>query len=54
MVRAGPVFSFWYRFGSPRSPDIESGNGATIAETEVFGPALDTYVGQQFEEVTRQ
>lgn len=33
-----PFFSFWYRFGSPRSPDIESGNGATIAETEVFGP----------------
>lgn len=49
-----PFFSFWHRFVAPHSPDIENGNGESVARAEVFGPALDTYVGQQFEDITRQ
>lgn len=49
-----PFFSFWYRFVSPHSPEVESGDGDIAARGEVFGPALDTYVGQIFEDVCRQ
>lgn len=49
-----PFFAFWYRFVSPHIGGIENGNGDIVAQTRVFGPALDTYVGQQFETVCRQ
>ncbi|MBT1165600.1 ATP-binding protein [Bifidobacterium simiarum] len=49
-----PFFAFWYRFVSPNMPSIENGDGAATARDNVFGPALDTYVGQQFETVCRQ
>ena len=49
-----PFFAFWHRFVSPNLPAVENGDGDIAARTEVFGPALDTYVGQQFERVTRQ
>ncbi|MBT1179166.1 ATP-binding protein [Bifidobacterium vespertilionis] len=49
-----PFFSFWYRFVSPHAPEVESGDGDIAARGEVFGPALDTYVGQIFEDVCRQ
>ncbi|KAB8288007.1 ATPase [Bifidobacterium ramosum] len=49
-----PFFAFWYRFVSPHSPEVENGDGDLAAQAEVFGPALDTYVGQIFEDVCRQ
>lgn len=49
-----PFFAFWYRFVSPNTPAIENGDGDISARANVFGPALDTYVGQQFETVCRQ
>ncbi|TPF85876.1 ATPase [Bifidobacterium sp. UTCIF-37] len=49
-----PFFSFWYRFVSPHSADIENCDGDIAVRAEVFGPALDTYVGQVFEDVARQ
>ena len=49
-----PFFAFWYRFVSPNLTSVESGDGDLVARGEVFGPALDTYVGQQFETMCRQ
>lgn len=49
-----PFFAFWHRFVSPNVAVVESGNGGAAAESLVFGPALDTYVGQVFEEVCLQ
>ena len=49
-----PFFAFWYRFVSPNIASVENGNGELAARSLVFGPALDTYVGQQFEEVCQQ
>lgn len=48
-----PFFAFWHRFVSPNVPAIENGDGAAAARG-VFGPALDTYVGQRFEDVCMQ
>ncbi|MBT1170650.1 ATP-binding protein [Bifidobacterium sp. SO4] len=49
-----PFFSFWYRFVGPNADRIERGDGDLAARADVFGPALDTYVGQQFESVCEQ
>ena len=49
-----PFFAFWYRFVSPNVASIESGNGEIAAQSLVFGPMLDTYVGQRFEDVCMQ
>lgn len=49
-----PFFSFWYRFVSPHCSQVESGDGGIAARGEVFGPALDTFVGQIFEDICRQ
>lgn len=49
-----PFFAFWYRFVSPNSPSVENGDGDIVARNRVFGPELETYVGQQFETVSRQ
>ncbi|NMN02454.1 ATP-binding protein [Bifidobacterium panos] len=49
-----PFFAFWYRFVSPNIVSVENGNGELAARSLVFGPTLDTYVGQQFEEVCQQ
>lgn len=49
-----PFFAFWYRFVSSNLTSIESGDGELVAKATVFGPALDTYVGQRFEDVCLQ
>ncbi|OZG66557.1 ATP-binding protein [Bifidobacterium eulemuris] len=49
-----PFFAFWHRFVGPHMASIENGTGETAARTAVFGPALDTYVGQQFETICQQ
>ena len=51
---ADPFFAFWYRFVSPNIVNVENGQGELAARHLVFGPALDTYVGQQFETVCMQ
>ena len=48
-----PFFAYWYRFVSNRTELVESGYGKEAAQ-QAFGPAFDTYVGQQFETVCRQ
>ncbi|NEG88826.1 ATP-binding protein [Bifidobacterium aerophilum] len=53
-VIGDPFFAFWYRFVGPNSDRIERGDGELAVETDVIGPALDTYVGQQYETVCEQ
>ncbi|KFI52597.1 ATP-binding protein [Bifidobacterium biavatii] len=50
---ADPFFAFWYRFVAPNTDLIERGDG-DLALTDIAGPALDTYVGQQYETVCEQ
>jgi AAA+ ATPase superfamily predicted ATPase len=48
-------YGFWYRFVFPRRPEIESGNGDIVADNEVFGGNLSTYIGKPpFETVCLQ
>ena len=49
-----PFFAFWYRFVSPSVGAIESGAGSAAAQVNVFGDALSTYAGRQFEAICRQ
>ncbi|MCC6099241.1 MAG: ATP-binding protein [Olsenella sp.] len=49
-----PFYSFWYRFVSPNTAAIEMGAGETVARQSVFDSALDTYVGDRFEDVCLQ
>nr|WP_303796598.1 ATP-binding protein [Bifidobacterium catenulatum] len=51
---ADPFFAFWYRFVSTNIVNVENGQGELTAQHTVFGPTLDTYVGQQFETVCMQ
>ena len=43
---ADPVYLFWYSFVFSNRPEIESGNGDIIADEEVFGDRLSTYIGK--------
>ncbi|MBT1162013.1 MULTISPECIES: ATP-binding protein [Bifidobacterium] len=50
---ADPFFAFWYRFVGPNTDRIERGDGDLVL-SDISGPALDTYVGQQYETVCGQ
>jgi len=43
---ADNCYDFWYRFVFPNMPEIESGSGDMIADANVFGTALSTYIGK--------
>ena len=43
---ADNCYNFWYRFVFLNKPEIESGNGEIIADTEVFGDKLSSYIGR--------
>lgn len=48
-------YNFWYKFVFAYRSEIESGNGELIAETEVFGEQLNSFVGKPaFEEICLQ
>lgn len=48
-------YNFWYRFVLPARPEIESGNGAEVADEEVFSEQLSDYIGKPpFEEICLQ
>lgn len=48
-------YHFWYRFVFPHKPEIETGSGHVVADNEVFGEQLSTYVGKPpFEAVCLQ
>ncbi|MBT1175839.1 ATP-binding protein [Bifidobacterium sp. LC6] len=49
-----PFFAFWYRFVGPNVERVERGDGELVVESDVIGPALDTYIGQQFELMCEQ
>lgn len=49
-----PFFSFWYRFVAPSVGAIEEGAGEAAGRQAICGAALPTYVGTQFETVSRQ
>jgi AAA+ ATPase superfamily predicted ATPase len=48
-------YHFWYRFVFPNIPEIESGYGDLIADSEVLGEKLSAYVGKPaFEDICKQ
>lgn len=49
-----PFFAFWYRFVSPYTGAVETGSGEATAAQVVAGQALDTYVGDRFEDICLQ
>lgn len=52
---ADNCYDFWYRFVFPNRPEIEGGSGDLIADAEVFGEKLSTYIGKPpFETVCLQ
>jgi AAA+ ATPase superfamily predicted ATPase len=52
---ADNCYGFWYRFVFSHRPEIESGNGNIVADREVFGELLSTYIGKPpFETVCLQ
>jgi hypothetical protein len=52
---ADNCYNFWYRFVFPNRPEIESGNGDYVADSEVFSEQLSDYIGKPpFEEICRQ
>lgn len=53
-VITDPFFAYWFRFVGRNASIIESGIGEEVARRLAFGPAFDTYVGQQFETICLQ
>lgn len=49
-----PFFAYWHRFIGPATTAIENGQGEGASHHATSGPAFDTYVGQQFEDVCKQ
>ena len=48
-------YNFWYSFVFPNRQEIERGLGDLIADTEVFGDRLSTYIGKPpFEQICLQ
>ncbi len=48
-------YNFWYRFVFPNRPEIESGNGDLIADSELTPEQLNGYIGKPaFEDICRQ
>ncbi|PLS30198.1 ATPase [Bifidobacterium margollesii] len=53
-VVSDPFFAYWFRFVGRNMSILEGNIGETVARRLAFGPAFDTYVGQQFETVCQQ
>ncbi|MDR0490365.1 MAG: ATP-binding protein [Oscillospiraceae bacterium] len=52
---ADNCYDFWYSFVFQNKPEIESGNGDLVADIEVFGERLSSYIGKPpFETVCLQ
>lgn len=52
---ADNCYAFWYRFIFPNKPEIESGSGHIIADSEVFGEDLNRFIGKlAFEDISRE
>lgn len=52
---ADNCYAFWYRFIFPNKPEIESGNGHIIADSEVFGEDLNRFIGKlAFEDICKE
>lgn len=51
---ADPFFAYWFRFVGRNMGLLESGVSDQVARRLAFGPAFDTYVGQQFEIICHQ
>ncbi|MDR1157199.1 MAG: ATP-binding protein [Oscillospiraceae bacterium] len=52
---ADNCYHFWYRFVFFARPEIESGQGDIVADAEVFGERLSTYIGKPpFEQICLQ
>ena len=51
---ADPLFAYWYRFVSASVGAIENGAGSAVAQVKASGSNLATYVGMQFEVISRQ
>ncbi|NMM99269.1 ATP-binding protein [Bifidobacterium olomucense] len=49
-----PFFAYWFRFVGRNMSIIETGISEQVARKLAFGPAFETYVGQQFETICRQ
>ena len=48
-------YGFWYRFVFPNIQEIEDGSGDIVAEAEVFGERLSSYIGKPpFENICLQ
>ncbi len=48
-------YDFWYSFVFPSKPEIESGSGDIVADSEVFGERISSYIGKpQFETICLQ
>lgn len=43
---ADNCYDFWYHFVFPNRPEIEGGSGDLIADYEVFGEKLSSYIGR--------
>ena len=51
---ADPFFAYWFRFVGRNMGILETGVSERVAHRLAFGPAFDTYVGQQFETICQQ
>lgn len=52
---ADNCYAFWYKFVFPNKPEIESGTGSIVADSEVFGENLNRFIGKPaFEDICRQ
>ncbi|MCH4082293.1 MAG: ATP-binding protein [Atopobiaceae bacterium] len=49
-----PFHAFWYRFVSPYTTAVEMGSGELIAAQTASSPALETYMGDRFEDISLQ
>ncbi|MDR0287965.1 MAG: hypothetical protein LBI03_09730 [Clostridiales bacterium] len=43
---ADNCYDFWYSFVFPNKPEIDSGSGDLVADAEVFGKNISSYIGK--------
>ncbi|MBW3081622.1 DUF234 domain-containing protein [Bifidobacterium saguinibicoloris] len=53
-VVGDPFFAYWFRFVGRNMSILEGNVSEAVARRLAFGPAFDTYVGQQFETICLQ
>lgn len=51
---ADPFFAYWFQFVGRNMGVLEAGISERVAQKLAFGPAFNTYVGQQFEIICQQ